>query len=69
LRIDSNRKIHGYLNLIGSYRLPLTYLDDFVGNVERVTIADVRRAFSRLDPERMVTVVVGAEEAAATAAR
>lgn len=69
LRIDSNRKIHGYLNMIGSYRLPLTYLDDFVGNVERVTVADVRRAFARLDPERMVTVVVGAEEAAATAAR
>ena len=68
LRIDSNRKIHGYLNMIGSYRLPLTYLDDFVGNVERVTIADIRRAFARVDPERMVTVVVGAEEPAATAA-
>lgn len=68
LRIDSNRKIHGYLQLIGSYRLPLTYLDDFVGNVERVTVADIRRAFARLDPERMVTVVVGVEESAATAA-
>jgi zinc protease len=62
LRIDSNRKIHGYLSLIGSYRLPLTYLDDFVGNVERVTVADIRRAFARLDPERMVTVVVGGED-------
>ena len=29
LRIDSNRKIHDYLALIGFYRLPLTYLDDF----------------------------------------
>ena len=67
LRIDSNRKIHAYLSVIGSYRLPLTYLDDFVGNVERVTIADIRRAFARLDPERMVTVVVGAEQPAATA--
>ena len=61
LRIDSNRKIHGYLNLIGSYRLPLNYLDEFVGNVERVTVADIRRAFARLDPERMVTVVVGGD--------
>jgi zinc protease len=68
LRIDSNRKIHGYLNLIGAYRLPLTYLDDFVANVERVTVADIRRAFARLDPERMVTVVVGVEETAATSA-
>ncbi|OGA48027.1 MAG: zinc protease [Betaproteobacteria bacterium RIFCSPLOWO2_12_FULL_62_58] len=63
LRIDSNRKIHGYLALIGFYRLPLTYLDDFVKNVEQVTVAGIRSAFARrLDPERMVTVVVGAAE-------
>jgi zinc protease len=68
LRIDSNRKILGYLTMIGAYRLPLTYLDDFVANVERVTVADIRRAFGRLDPERMVTVVVGAGEPAAAAA-
>ena len=40
LRIDSNRKIHDYLALIGFYRLPLTYLEDFVKNVEHVTVAD-----------------------------
>ena len=63
LRIDSNRKIHGYLALIGFYRLPLTYVDDFAKNVEQVTVADIRSAFARrLDPERMVTVVVGAAE-------
>jgi zinc protease len=63
LRIDSNRKIHGYLAMIGFYRLPLTYLDDFVKNVERVTAADIKNAFARrIDPERMVTVVVGAAE-------
>jgi zinc protease len=60
LRIDSNRKIHEYLALIGFYRLPLTYLEDFVKNVERVTVADVRDAFRRrVHPDRMVTVVVG----------
>jgi zinc protease len=62
LRIDSNAKIHGYLALIGGYRLPLTYLDDFVGNVERVTVQQVRDAFARrIHPDRMVTVVVGAD--------
>lgn len=62
LRIDSNRKIHGYLGVLGFYDLPLTYLDDFVKNVERVTVADIRRAFARrIDPDRMVTVVVGAD--------
>jgi zinc protease len=69
LRIDSNRKILDYLGVIGFYRLPLTYLDDFVPNVEKVTLADIRRAFAlRVDPERMVTVVVGADEATLGAA-
>jgi zinc protease len=61
LRIDSNGKILEYLAVIGFYRLPLTYLEDFTKNVERVTAAEVRAAFSRhLDAGRMVTVVVGA---------
>lgn len=65
LRIDSNRKIHGYLGVLGFYNLPLTYLDDFVKNVERVTADDIRNAFARrIDPERMVTVVVGADAGA-----
>lgn len=69
LRIDSNRKIHGYLALIGAYGLPLTYLDDFVKNVEQVTVTGIRTAFARrLDPERMVTVVVGAAEDGTAAA-
>ena len=61
LRIDSNRKILDYLGVIGFYRLPLTYLDDFVPNIEKVTLADIRSAFARhVDPERLVTVIVGA---------
>jgi zinc protease len=64
LRIDSNRKIHEYLTVIGYYKLPLTYLDEFVGHIERVTVADIKRAFAaRIDPEKLITVVVGAEEA------
>jgi zinc protease len=70
LRIDSNRKIHEYLALIGFYRLPLTYLEDFVQRVERVTVADVRDAFRRrIDPGRMVTVVVGGEPGKSADAR
>lgn len=64
LRIDSNRKILDYLGVIGYYRLPLTYLDDFAPNVEKVTLAGIRSAFARrVDPERMVTVIVGADDA------
>jgi len=62
LRIDSNSKIHGYLALIGFYRLPLTYLEDFVKDVERVTAADIRNAFQRrIRPDHMVTVVVAGD--------
>jgi zinc protease len=69
LRIDSNRKIHDYLTVIGFYKLPLTYLDDFVKNIERVTAADIKRAFAaRVDPGKLVTVVVGAEEGSSAAA-
>jgi zinc protease len=69
LRIDSNRKIHEYLAVIGFYNLPLTYLDNFVGNIERVTVADIKRAFAaRIDPDKLITVVVGAEGAPEKAA-
>src|SRR5581483_3430693 len=60
LRIDSNAKIHEYLAVIGYYRLPLTYLDDFVKNIDRVTIEQVKAAFRKhVVPDRLVTVVVG----------
>lgn len=73
MRIDSNRKIQDYLALIGFYDLPLDYLETFVTNIERVTAADIKAAFARrVDPDRLVTVVVGADRkqtAAASPAR
>ncbi|HMK14872.1 MAG TPA: pitrilysin family protein [Burkholderiales bacterium] len=61
LRIDSNKKILEYLAIIGFYRLPLTYLDDFVPKVEKVTVTQIKSAFQRrIDPDNMVTVIVGA---------
>jgi zinc protease len=63
LRIDSNRKILEYLSVIGFYDLPLTYLDDFTHNIDKVTIAQIRDAFKRhVDPQAMATVIVGAPE-------
>jgi zinc protease len=68
LRIDSNRKLLDNLASIAWHGLPLTYLDTWTGQVEKVTAADIRAAFARkLQPERMVTVIVGAP--AATAAK
>jgi zinc protease len=49
--------------MIGFYRLPLTYLDDYVKAVERVTVSQVKDAFQRrINPAGMATVVVGAVE-------
>ena len=63
LRIDSNRKILEYLSIIGFYDLPLSYLDDFTGRVERVTVAQIRDAFARhITPAAMATVIVGAPQ-------
>ncbi|MDX8385443.1 MAG: pitrilysin family protein, partial [Gallionella sp.] len=66
LRINSNRKIIGYLGVIGFYDLPLTYLDDFTDRVEKVSVEQIQDAFSRrINPEAMATVIVGAPEVAA----
>lgn len=69
LRVDSNKEILEYLAVIGFYRLPLTYLDDFTGNVDKVTVAEIKDAFRRrINPDELQTVIVGAgEEKAATA--
>lgn len=63
LRIDSNRKLLHQVALIGYYRLPPGWLDDFSGRVEQVGIAEVRAAFARrVQPDHLVTVVVGSGE-------
>ena len=63
LRLDSNKKIVDHLAMIGFYNLPLTYLDDYVKAIGKVTTLQVKKAFQRrIKPEGMVTVVVGAVE-------
>ncbi len=60
LRIDSNGKILEYIAMIGFYRLPLDYLETFNARIEAVTREQVMDAFRRrVDPGRMVTVMVG----------
>jgi len=62
LRIDSNAKILDYLAVIGFYKLPLDYLDNFNKQVESVTTAQIKDAFTRrLKPDSMLTVIVGGE--------
>ena len=64
LLIDSNRKLLDNVSNIAWNDLPLNYLDTWTANVQKVTAADVRAALQRkLQPDRMVTVIVGAQPA------
>ena len=68
LRIDSNRKLLDNVANMAAHDLPLDYLDTWTAQVDKVSLADIRRAFARvLQPERMVTVIVGATPADAGA--
>ena len=64
MRIDSNGKILDYLSVIGFYKLPLNYLDEYNKKVASVTTAQIKEAFNRrLKPEHFVTVIVGNPDA------
>ncbi len=61
MRIDSNGKILDYLSVIGFYKLPMNYLDDFNKSVAKVTIKQIKEAFQRrVKPQDFVSVTVGA---------
>jgi zinc protease len=61
LRLDSNRKLLDNVANIAWNGLPLDYLDTWTQQVQKLTVADIREAFARtVQPERMVTVVLGA---------
>ena len=65
LLLDSNRKLLGNVANIAWNNLALDYLDTWTQQIDKVSVADVRAAFARkLQPEKMVTVVVGATNAA-----
>ncbi|WP_374265750.1 M16 family metallopeptidase [Zoogloea sp.] len=62
LRLDSNRKMLEQVAAIGSFGLPLDYLDTWRDRVRAVTALQIRDAFRRhVKPEHMVTVVVGGD--------
>lgn len=60
LRTDSNAKLTEYVTMIGFYRQPLDYLDQFPSKVEAVSVQDIKDAFQRrIRPEWLQTVTVG----------
>ena len=64
LRIDSNSKLLDNVANIAWNNLALDYLDTWTQQVDKVTLVDIKAAFARkLQPDRMVTVVVGGVDA------
>lgn len=62
LLLDSNKKLLGNIANIAWYDLPFDYLDTWTTRMNAITTADIKAAFSRkLQPDRMVTVIVGAK--------
>lgn len=67
LQTASNSNIVDYLGMIGFYDLPLDYLDRYIGNVEKVDAAAVRKAFARVvKPSALLTVTAGQDETSVT---
>jgi len=62
MRIDSNKKILSYLSVIGFYKLPLSYLDDFNKEIAKVTSKQINDAFKRkVNTDTFATIIVGAQ--------
>ena len=60
LLIDSNRKLLGNISNIAWNDLPLDYLDTWTQQVGKVTVQDIKSAFTqKLQPDKMVTLVLG----------
>ena len=65
LRVDNNRKLLDNIANIAWNQLPLDYLDTWTQHVQRVSVADIKAAFSRkLRPDMMATVILGAADSA-----
>ena len=60
LLLDSNRKLLGNIANMAWNDLPLDYLETWTDRMNAITVTDITSAFARkLQPDRMVTVVVG----------
>ncbi len=59
-RLDTNRKIADFLAAVEFYGLGLDYIEKYPGYINSITKADILRVAKRyLEPDRLVTVVVG----------
>lgn len=62
LRLDSNAKIVDYLSMMAFYKLPISYIDNYISEINKVTISQIKTAFkNKIDLNKLTTIIVGAE--------
>ncbi len=62
LRLDSNAKILDYLSMMAFYKLPINYIDNYINEINKVTIDQIKTAFkNKIDPNKLTTIIVGSE--------
>jgi zinc protease len=60
LSAASNSAIVGQLAAIGFYDMPLTWMSDFMQDLQALSVTDVHEAFQRhLNPDQLVIVTAG----------
>ena len=60
LSAASNSAIVGQLAAIGFYNMPLTWMSDFMQDLQQLSVSDVHQAFQRhLNPEQLVVITAG----------
>ncbi|MFZ5580525.1 MAG: M16 family metallopeptidase [Pseudomonadota bacterium] len=60
LRLDSNKDIADWLNVMGIHRLPPDFLDRYPEQVKATGVQSIRSAWQRrIHPDRLVMVIVG----------
>ncbi len=60
LSAASNSAIVGQLAAIGFYNMPLTWMSDFMQDLQKLSVTDVHEAFQRhLQPDQLVVVTAG----------
>jgi zinc protease len=60
MRFDTNKKLAGYVAMIGFYDMPLDYLDTFRQKIEETTIDSIKAALNRkVNTALLQTVTVG----------
>lgn len=64
MRFDTNKKLAGYVAMIGFYDMPLDYLDTFRPKIEATTIDSIKTALKRkINLSLLQTVTVGNSKA------